>query len=160
MMAVCLYKTKHMMFTCPSDRTEMKKDRGTTIRRRMTAGQFRGKRRKQAPENRQKPAELHDSGSAGFSFDFVRLVILYSKHVCTEETEKMRKRTFILATMIAALLTVFIFGGSCAAAETADAPAVRTILLWAGGAAMEEPDTGLVSKRLNKMMFVQSFLVV
>ena len=64
----------------------------------------------------------------------------------------MRKRTFILAAMIAALLTVFIFGGSCAAAETADAPAVRTILLWAGGAAMEEPDTGLVSKRLNKMM--------
>ena len=46
--------------------TETKKDRGTTIRRRMTAGQFPGKRRKQAPENRPKPAEPDFSGNALF----------------------------------------------------------------------------------------------
>ena len=57
MMAVCLYESKHMVFARPADRTEAKKDCGITVRRRMTAGQFPGKKteagaRKQAEARR------------------------------------------------------------------------------------------------------------
>ena len=64
----------------------------------------------------------------------------------------MRKRTFILIAMITVLLIAAICGGSCAAAETANAPAVRTILLWAGGAKMDSWYEGPIADRLNKMM--------
>ena len=63
----------------------------------------------------------------------------------------MKKRTFILFAMTAVLLAVSLFGGTCAA-EAGNGPAVRTILFWAGGAAMEESEGGPVGKRLNKMM--------
>ena len=63
----------------------------------------------------------------------------------------MKKRRFILFAMTAVLLAVSLFGGTCAA-EAGNGPAVRTILFWAGGAAMEESEGGPVGKRLNKMM--------
>ncbi len=63
----------------------------------------------------------------------------------------MKKQAFILFAMTAVLLTVSVFGGACAA-EDGKEPAVRTILLWAGGAGMEDPYSGPVSKRLNRMM--------
>ncbi len=64
----------------------------------------------------------------------------------------MSKRVFILFAMTAVLLITAVCGSSCAAAEAGKEPAVRTILLWAGGAMMESPYTGLISDRLNKMM--------
>ena len=64
----------------------------------------------------------------------------------------MKKRAFILFAMTAVLLAVSVLGGACAAAEAGNGPAVRTILFWAGGAAMEESEGGPVGKRLNKMM--------
>ena len=64
----------------------------------------------------------------------------------------MKKRAFILFAMMAVLLTVTVCGGSCAAAEDGNKPAVRTILIWAGGAAMENPYDGPVGARLNRMM--------
>ena len=49
---------------------------------------------------------------------------------------KIRKRTFILVAIILTLLTAAVCGGACAAAEAGNEPAIRTILLWAGGARM------------------------
>ena len=63
----------------------------------------------------------------------------------------MKKRTFILFAMTAVLLAVSLFGCACAA-DAGKEPAARTILLWAGGAMMEQPWSGPVGKRLNKMM--------
>ncbi len=63
----------------------------------------------------------------------------------------MKKRAFILFAMAAVLLTVSVLGGACAA-ETGKEPAVRTILLWAGGARMDSPYNGPIAQRLNKMM--------
>ena len=63
----------------------------------------------------------------------------------------MAKRTFILFAMAAVLLAVSVFGGACAA-EAGKDPAVRTILLWAGGANMDNPYDGPIADRLMKMM--------
>ena len=63
----------------------------------------------------------------------------------------MKTRAFILFAMMAVLLTVSVFGGACAA-EAGKEPAVRTILIWAGGARMEDPWSGPIGKRLNTMM--------
>ena len=63
----------------------------------------------------------------------------------------MKKRAFILFAMTAVLLAVSVLGGACAA-EAGKEPAARTILLWAGGAMMEQPWSGPIGKRLNKMM--------
>ena len=63
----------------------------------------------------------------------------------------MKKRAFILFAMTAVLLTVSLFGG-VGAAEAAKEPAVRTILIWADGASLENPQSGTVSKRLMDMM--------
>ena len=51
----------------------------------------------------------------------------------------MNKRAFILFAMTAVLLTVSLFGGGCAAAEAGKEPAVRTILIFANGAELEQP---------------------
>jgi len=50
------------------------------------------------------------------------------------------------------MLTVILCGGSPAAAEAGNEPAVRTILVWAGGAMMDHPYDGPIAARLNKMM--------
>ena len=63
----------------------------------------------------------------------------------------MAKRSFFLFAMAAVLLAVSLFGGACAA-EAGKAPAVRTILLWAGGANMDNPYDGPIADRLMKMM--------
>ena len=63
----------------------------------------------------------------------------------------MKKRAFITFAMTAVLLTVSLFGG-VGAAEAAKEPAVRTILIWADGASLENPQSGTVSKRLMDMM--------
>ena len=63
----------------------------------------------------------------------------------------MAKRTFFLFAMAAVLLAVSVFGGACAA-EAGKDPAVRTILLWAGGANMDNPYDGPIADRLMKMM--------
>ena len=62
----------------------------------------------------------------------------------------MRKRTFFLFVMIMTLLTA-VCGGS-AMAEAGNEPAVRTILIWANGAKMDDPVSGPVAGRLNKTM--------
>ena len=63
----------------------------------------------------------------------------------------MKKRSFILFAVMAVLLTVSVLGGACAA-EAGMESAVRTILIWAGGARMDDPYDGPIAKRLNKMM--------
>jgi hypothetical protein len=63
----------------------------------------------------------------------------------------MNKRAFITFVTTAVLLAVSLFGG-VGAAEAAKEPAVRTILIWADGASLENPQSGTVSKRLMDMM--------
>lgn len=63
----------------------------------------------------------------------------------------MRKRTFILVAIILTLLTAAVCGGA-ATAEDGNEPAVRTILLWAGGSNMDHWYHGPIANRLNKMM--------
>ncbi len=49
------------------------------------------------------------------------------------------------------MLAVSVLGGA-GAAEAGNEPAVRTILLWAGGAMMDSWYDGPVAERLNRMM--------
>lgn len=50
----------------------------------------------------------------------------------------MKNRKILLFAMMAVLLTVTVFGGAGAAGAGKES-AVRTILIWAGGAEMDSP---------------------